>query len=227
MAPAHPSVPLSLTPHSLTHSLSLSLSLLTLPQHSGTPYYIAPEVIRQNYALKADVWSCGIVLYVLLTGKTPFHREDDRKHSYKVVFRRILEDTIDYSKDPWPNISEDAKDLCRKLLCKSPAKRISAKEALQHPWIVQAMDSNKEKGESLSVWVSGVTRDELTLLAERCRPQPEKLTSLIISSRHQAMAAPEAPPLFRGCSSSAPTASSSSAFCTGSPRSSPPQRSRK
>ena len=138
---------------------------MTLPQHSGTPYYIAPEVIRQNYALKADVWSCGIVLYVLLTGKTPFHREDDRKHSYKVVFRRILEDTIDYSKDPWPNISEDAKDLCKKLLCKSPAKRISAKEALQHPWIVQAMESNKEKGESLSGCLE-VTRNELTLLTK-------------------------------------------------------------
>ena len=110
-----------------------------LTEISGTPYYIAPEVIRQNYSLPADVWSCGVVLYVLLTGKTPFHKEDDRKHSYKIVFRRILEDTINFTKDPWPNISENAKDLCKKLLTKNPAKRISAKEALEHPWIRQGM----------------------------------------------------------------------------------------
>mmetsp|Transcript_11376 Transcript_11376/g.29325 ORF Transcript_11376/g.29325 Transcript_11376/m.29325 type:complete len:635 (-) Transcript_11376:130-2034(-) len=113
-----------------------------LTEISGTPYYIAPEVIRQSYSLKADVWSCGVVLYVLLTGKTPFHREDDRKHSYKIVFRRILEDAINFTKDPWPNISEDAKDLCRKLLNKNPAKRITAHEALQHPWIRQGMEDN-------------------------------------------------------------------------------------
>jgi calcium-dependent protein kinase len=120
-----------------------------LKEISGTPYYIAPEVIRMNYSQKADVWSCGILLYVLLTGKSPFHRDDDRKHSYKVVFRRILDDEVDFKSSPWPNISESAKDLCRKLLSKNPAKRLTAKEALQHPWITQSMggDGNKSASE--------------------------------------------------------------------------------
>ncbi|QDZ22740.1 calcium-dependent protein kinase [Chloropicon primus] len=130
-----------------------------LTEISGTPYYIAPEVIRQSYSLKADVWSCGVVLYVLLTGKTPFHREDDRKHSYKVVFRRILEEPIDFSKDPWPNISEDAKDLCGKLLCKNAAKRLTAAEALEHPWIQQGMVHSKE--------AEGTKNPKVTALVQR------------------------------------------------------------
>lgn len=133
--------PLKMTDFGLADYCKPTTKLMEI---SGTPYYIAPEVIRQNYSLKADVWSCGVVLYVLLTGKTPFHREDDRKHSYKVVFRRILEDTVDFTRDPWPNISEDAKDLCRRLLCKNPAKRVTAVEALQHPWIKQGMVHSKE-----------------------------------------------------------------------------------
>ena len=115
-----------------------------LKEISGTPYYIAPEVIRMNYGQKADVWSCGILLYVLLTGKSPFHRDDDRKHSYKVVFRRILDESVDFTSDPWPNISAGAKDLCKKLLQKNPQKRITAKEGLQHTWITQNNDSGTD-----------------------------------------------------------------------------------
>ena len=68
-----------------------------LSEISGTPAYIAPEVIRQRYALPADIWSCGIVLYVLLSGRTPFHRKGDGKTPYKVVFKRILEQAVDFN----------------------------------------------------------------------------------------------------------------------------------
>jgi len=116
-----------------------------LSEISGTPYYIAPEVIRQNYGLEADIWSCGIVMYVLLTGRTPFHRPDDHKQSYKVVFRRILDEEIDFNKDPWGNISDTAKDLCRKLLQKDPSKRLTANEALQHPWVKEDETTDARK----------------------------------------------------------------------------------
>jgi len=106
-----------------------------LKEISGTPYYIAPEVVRQSYAKEADIWSCGVLMYFLLTGRTPFHKPDDNKQSYKIVFRRILEEQVDFSKDPWPNISDSAKDLCRKLLNKNAEKRLTASEALEHPWI--------------------------------------------------------------------------------------------
>ena len=115
-----------------------------LSEISGTPAYIAPEVIRQRYALPADIWSCGIVLYVLLSGRTPFHRKGDGKTPYKVVFKRILEQAVDFTSDPWPSISPAAKDLCAKLLEKDPKKRVTAAEALAHPWLAET----GEKGDA-------------------------------------------------------------------------------
>lgn len=97
----------------------------------GSPYYVAPEVLRKHYGPEADVWSAGVILYILLSGVPPFWAETEIG-----IFRQILEGKIDFESEPWPNISESAKDLIRKMLDQNPKKRLTAHEVLCHPWIV-------------------------------------------------------------------------------------------
>ncbi|OAY34143.1 calcium-dependent protein kinase SK5 isoform X2 [Manihot esculenta] len=97
----------------------------------GSPYYVAPEVLRKHYGPEADVWSAGIILYILLSGVPPFWAETEMG-----IFRQILQGKIDFESEPWPSISESAKDLIRKMLERNPTKRLSAHEVLCHPWIV-------------------------------------------------------------------------------------------
>ncbi|KAL6962017.1 Calcium-dependent protein kinase 12 [Sarracenia purpurea var. burkii] len=97
----------------------------------GSPYYVAPEVLHKYYGPEIDVWSAGVILYILLSGVPPFWAETDSG-----IFRQILKGKIDFESDPWPHISESAKDLIQKMLCRDPRKRISAHEVLCHPWIV-------------------------------------------------------------------------------------------
>ena len=108
-----------------------------LSEISGTPYYIAPEVIRQKYGLPADIWSCGAVMYKVLTGSSPFSYPADKltKVPYKTVFRRILNDDVVFDGPLWDALSTEAQDLRCKLLQKDPKKRPTAEEALQHPWL--------------------------------------------------------------------------------------------
>ncbi|XP_010439398.1 PREDICTED: calcium-dependent protein kinase 15-like [Camelina sativa] len=96
----------------------------------GSAYYVAPEVLRRSYGKEIDVWSAGIILYILLCGVPPFWAENE-----KGIFDEVLKGEIDFKSQPWPSISESAKDLVRKLLTKDPKKRISAAQALEHPWI--------------------------------------------------------------------------------------------
>ncbi|AAF79386.1 F15O4.8 [Arabidopsis thaliana] len=97
----------------------------------GSPYYVAPEVLKKCYGPEIDVWSAGVILYILLSGVPPFWAETESG-----IFRQILQGKLDFKSDPWPTISEAAKDLIYKMLERSPKKRISAHEALCHPWIV-------------------------------------------------------------------------------------------
>ncbi|XP_051139459.1 calcium-dependent protein kinase 11 [Andrographis paniculata] len=96
----------------------------------GSPYYVAPEVLRKCYGPEADVWSAGVILYILLSGAPPFWAETDNG-----IFKQILEGKVDFQSEPWPHISDSAKDLVRKMLEKDPKSRISAHEVLCHPWI--------------------------------------------------------------------------------------------
>ncbi|KAI5555419.1 hypothetical protein BDE02_19G079400 [Populus trichocarpa] len=97
----------------------------------GSPYYVAPEVLLKHYGPQADVWSAGVILYILLSGVPPFWAETDSG-----IFRQILQGKLDLESDPWPNISESAKDLIRKMLDRDPKQRITAHEVLCNPWIV-------------------------------------------------------------------------------------------
>ncbi|XP_047337638.1 calcium-dependent protein kinase 2-like [Impatiens glandulifera] len=96
----------------------------------GSAYYVAPEVLRRRYGKEIDIWSAGIILYILLSGVPPFWAETERG-----IFDAILEGSIDFDSDPWPSISESAKDLVRKMLTKDPKKRITSQQVLEHPWI--------------------------------------------------------------------------------------------
>ena len=98
----------------------------------GTPYYTAPEVLNNNYNEKCDLWSCGVMMYLMLCGKQPFNGENDDE-----IYENIKMCKVDFNDEEWDNISSDAKDLIKKLLIKDTNKRYSAKKALNHPWIVK------------------------------------------------------------------------------------------
>ena len=108
-----------------------------LTRRCGTPSYMAPEVINRNYGEEADVWSCGVVAYQLLTGRLPFVDKVNQRPNAKEVFRAILEDPADFTSDPWPHLSEDCRDLVMRLMERDPHSRISARAALLHPWLQQ------------------------------------------------------------------------------------------
>ena len=103
----------------------------------GTPFYIAPEVLNNNYDEKCDMWSCGVILYVMLSGEPPFYGENDNE-----IYAQILNTEVSFNQKIWEDISDEAKDLIQKLLNKNHRNRLSAVEALQHPWI-QNIDTKK------------------------------------------------------------------------------------
>ncbi|CAI5737706.1 unnamed protein product [Hyaloperonospora brassicae] len=93
----------------------------------GTPLYTAPEVLKRKYAFPSDLWSCGVILYRLLSGHFPFA-------SGPLLDERILHEAIDLESLPWTGISHEAKDLVQRLLERNVSKRLTAEQALQHPW---------------------------------------------------------------------------------------------
>ncbi|XP_010253754.1 PREDICTED: calcium-dependent protein kinase 13 [Nelumbo nucifera] len=99
----------------------------------GSPYYMAPEVLKRNYGPEIDIWSAGVILYILLCGVPPFWAESEQG-----VAQAILRGLIDFKRDPWPNISESAKNLVRQMLEPDPKLRLTAKQVLEHPWIQNA-----------------------------------------------------------------------------------------
>ncbi|KAJ7966913.1 putative Calcium-dependent protein kinase [Quillaja saponaria] len=104
----------------------------------GSAYYVAPEVLYRNYGKEIDVWSAGIILYILLSGVPPFWAETE-----KGIFAGILDGKLDLESSPWPSISTAAKDLIRKMLERDPKRRITAAAALEHPWIKEGEASDK------------------------------------------------------------------------------------
>ncbi|KAG2536059.1 calcium-dependent protein kinase 9-like [Panicum virgatum] len=96
----------------------------------GSPYYMAPEVLRRNYGPEVDIWSAGVILYILLCGVPPFWAETEQG-----VARAILRGSLDLQREPWPRISEGAKSLVRQMLQMDPRKRPTAQQVLEHPWL--------------------------------------------------------------------------------------------
>ncbi|TKY53204.1 Calcium-dependent protein kinase 20 [Spatholobus suberectus] len=96
----------------------------------GSPYYVAPEVLRKHYGPECDVWSAGVIIYILLSGVPPFWDETEQG-----IFEQVLKGELDFISEPWPSISDSAKDLVRRMLVRDPKKRMTAHEVLCHPWV--------------------------------------------------------------------------------------------
>lgn len=104
----------------------------SLDTQCGTPGYVAPEILKgMKYGSEVDMWSCGVIVYILLGGYPPFH--DD---NHAILYRKIK--VADYTFEPqyWEQVSDDAKDLIKKMLVVDPENRLSAEQALRHPWFL-------------------------------------------------------------------------------------------
>jgi len=147
---------------------------------NGTPYYIAPEVLKGSYTTQCDNWSMGIVLYIMLSGKPPFGGK-----SNKEIIENVLRGSYTYTNPVWDNISDVAKDFIDKLLTREADERLTAEEAYNHPWLAAQreeefanvevspdvynnmqsyMDSLQLKRTTLSLIASRIPEDQITTL---------------------------------------------------------------
>ncbi|KAI3813345.1 hypothetical protein L1987_18066 [Smallanthus sonchifolius] len=101
----------------------------------GSAYYVAPEVLHRSYSTEADVWSIGVIAYILLCGSRPFWARTESG-----IFRAVLKAHPSFDEVPWPTLSSEAKDFVKRLLNKDPRKRMTAAQALSHPWIRNTND---------------------------------------------------------------------------------------
>jgi len=97
---------------------------------AGTPYYVAPQVLAGKYGAECDVWSCGVIMYIMLCGYPPFYGENDAD-----VLTKVRVGAFSFPTADWKNVSEDAKDIIRKMLKMNPDTRYKAKDCLNHIWV--------------------------------------------------------------------------------------------
>ncbi len=138
----------------------------------GSCYYIAPEVLNKKYNEKCDIWSCGVILYILLCGNVPFNGRDEREITQKIKLGKF-----DLNRKPFDNISEEAKDLIKQCLEMNVNKRISAKEALEHPWFT--LLKTKEYFINVNEYFMNKTINNLIMYKPKNKLQQLALTYLV------------------------------------------------
>ena len=130
------------------NSIKLSKPDIKLTNKVGTPYYMAPEILKREYDFKCDVWASGILLYILLSGKAPFDGSTNEE-----IWASIKNDEAGYSEEVWEQVSNECHQFIRKMLTHDPKKRISSFETLKHDWIRNHIEGNTKakKGATLNV----------------------------------------------------------------------------
>eukprot|EP00249_Psilotum_nudum_P023364 c28847_g1_i1 orf=1386-3134(+) len=96
----------------------------------GSAYYVAPEVLQRSYSTEADIWSIGVIAYILLCGSRPFWARTESG-----IFRAVMRADPSFDEAPWPSVSTEAKDFVKRLLNKDYRRRMTASQALTHPWL--------------------------------------------------------------------------------------------
>ena len=102
---------------------------LSLTNLLSQPYYIAPEVLKRKYTEKCDIWSCGVILYILLCGYPPFNGDND-----KIIMDKVTAGKVEFNQAEWQNVSAEAQRLIKKMMEYDPTNRYSAQQALNDPW---------------------------------------------------------------------------------------------
>ena len=138
----------------------------------GSCYYIAPEVLNKKYNEKCDIWSCGVILYILLSGNVPFNGRDEREITQKIKLGKF-----DLNRKPFDNISEEAKDLIKQCLEMNVNKRINAKEAMEHPWF--NLLNTKEYFVKVNEYFMNKTINNLIMYKPKNKLQQLALTYLV------------------------------------------------
>lgn len=111
----------------------------------GTPYYVAPEVLKRDYTKSCDVWSIGVITYILLCGYPPFYGDSDNE-----IFESVRVGRYDFPSPEWDDISEEAKDFVNCLLKLDPSARLTAADAMKHKWIVSQLGKPEKHRSSVS-----------------------------------------------------------------------------
>jgi len=114
---------------------------LPITQMVGTPYYIAPEVIKKSYNEKCDLWSAGVIMYIILSGQPPFGGRNEKQ-----IMDNVQNGKFNFNNKVWGNVSPDAKDLINSLLERDVTKRFSAEQALGHKWMTDYKAGTLESG---------------------------------------------------------------------------------
>jgi serine/threonine protein kinase len=116
-----------------------------LTTQCGTPGYVAPEILEgKPYDTQADMWSLGVIVYILLGGYPPFIEQNQRE-----LFRKIRKGQFEFHAEYWGQVSDDAKNLIKKLLTVNPSKRYDANGAMKNTWI--GADASELSGQDLGV----------------------------------------------------------------------------
>lgn len=159
-------------PDAAIKAIDFGLSTYFEPQQHfhdivGSAYYVAPEVLKRNYSSEADIWSAGVILYILLAGVPPFWAQSEQ-----AIFDEVLKGKYDLRSDPWDKISEGAKDVVRKMLVSDPKQRATAQEVLNHPWV-------REDGDASDVQLEDVVLSRMRKFA--CMNKFKKMGMLAVA----------------------------------------------
>lgn len=112
--------------------------IIKMQTRAGTAFFMAPEVINRCYTKACDMWSAGVILYIMLCGYPPFYGESDGE-----ILEAVLEGIYDFDDEVWDDVSEEAKHMIRGMLCEEKT-RLTPKDVLNHPWMKKYKESGAE-----------------------------------------------------------------------------------